>query len=107
MNEVVYLESLFSRDGRYEMDAERRIAVGNRVKGALAVEIVSTAARCNAGLAATLLYGSKTWLLQKKNEIKINTVEIGSLRTICGFSLSDRPIRERYTEWQILARIQR
>ena len=36
MNEVVYLGSMFSRDGRYEMDVERRIAAGNRVNGALA-----------------------------------------------------------------------
>ena len=35
MNEVVYLVSLFSRDGRYRIDAERRIVVGNRVNCAL------------------------------------------------------------------------
>ena len=33
---MVYLGSMFSRDGRYEMDAERRIAAGNWVNGALA-----------------------------------------------------------------------
>ena len=36
VNEVVYLGSMFSRDGRYEMYVERRIAAGNRVNGALA-----------------------------------------------------------------------
>ena len=49
MNEVVYLGSMFSRDGRYEMDVERRIAVGNRVNEALAALMrrrnVSKAAR--------------------------------------------------------------
>ena len=49
VNEVVYLGSMFSRDGRYEMDVEKRIAAGNRVKGALAALMrwrkVSTAAR--------------------------------------------------------------
>ena len=35
VNEVVYLGSMFSRNGRYEMDAERRIAAGNRANGAL------------------------------------------------------------------------
>ena len=35
MNEVVYLGSMFSRDGRYEMDVKRRIAAGNKVNGAL------------------------------------------------------------------------
>ena len=49
MNEVVYLGSMFSRDGRYDMDAERRIAAGNKINGALAALMrrrnVSTAAR--------------------------------------------------------------
>ena len=47
--EVVYLGSMFSRDGRYEMDAERRVAAGNKVNAALAALMrrrnVSTAAR--------------------------------------------------------------
>ena len=33
---VVYLGSMFSRDGRYEMDVERLIAAGNRDNRALA-----------------------------------------------------------------------
>ena len=64
MNEVVYLGSMFSRDGRYEMDVERRIAADNRVNGAL-----------TAVLVPTLLYGSKSWVLKKKNERKINALE--------------------------------
>ena len=36
MNEVVYLGNMFVRDGRYDMDVERRIAAGNRVNGAIA-----------------------------------------------------------------------
>ena len=36
VNEVVYLGSMFSRDGRYEMDVERRIVAGNKVNRALA-----------------------------------------------------------------------
>ena len=31
VNEVIYLGSIFSRDGRYEKDVEMRIAVINRV----------------------------------------------------------------------------
>ena len=49
MNEVVYLGSMFSRNGRYEMDVERCIAAGNKVNGALAALMrrrnVCTAAR--------------------------------------------------------------
>ena len=49
VNEVVYLGSMLSRDGRYDMDVGRRIAAGNKVNGALAALIrqrnFSTAAR--------------------------------------------------------------
>ena len=105
---------LFSRDGRYEIrryedtrdeiDVDlststfsSRIAAGDKVNGALASLMrrrnVSTAARLavdNAVLVPTLLYGSETWVLQKKNERKINAVEMRSLRKICRVSLADR-----------------
>ena len=75
MNEVVYLGSMFSRDGRYEMDVESRIAAGNKVNGTLAAlmrrQNVSIAARLTVHytvLVPSLLYGSETWVLQKKNE---------------------------------------
>ena len=96
VNEVVYLGSMFSRDGRYEMDAERRSAAGSKVNGALAALIrrryVSTAARLavhNTVLVPTLVYGSETWVLQKKNEKKMNAVEMLALHKICGDSLAD------------------
>ena len=61
-----HLGSMFSRDGGHEIDAKRRIAAGNRVKGALAALMgrrnVSTAARLavrNAVLVPTLLYAAK------------------------------------------------
>ena len=53
---------------------------------------VSTAARLavhNAVLVPTLLYGSKTWVLQK-NARKMNPMEMGSLCRICGVSLADQ-----------------
>ena len=83
VNEVVYLGSIFSRDGRYEMGAERRIAAGNMVNGVLTAlkrqQNVSTAARLavhNAVLVPTQLYGSETWVLQKKNERKTNAMQM-------------------------------
>ena len=95
VNEVVYLGSMFSRDGRY---------------GALAAlmrrQNVSTAARLavhNAVLVPTLLYGSETWVLQKKSERKMNAVEMRSLRRICEVSLESA--MKRYTESQVLARM--
>ena len=36
---VVYLGSMFSSDGRYEMDVKNLVAAGNRVDGALAALI--------------------------------------------------------------------
>ena len=63
---MVYLGSMFSRDGRYEMDVERRISADNKINVALAVLMrqrnVSTAARLaihNAMLVPTVLYGSE------------------------------------------------
>ena len=76
MNEVVHLGSMFSRDGIYERDMERRIATGNRGNGAALAALmrlrnVSTAARLsvnNAVLVPTLLYGRETWVIKKKNK---------------------------------------
>ena len=93
VNGMVYLESMLSRDGRYEMDAERRIVTGNKVNGALAAlmrrQNVSTAARL-AVRNAMLLYVSETWVLQKRNERKMSAVEMQSYRRICRVSLADR-----------------
>ena len=44
-NEEVYLGGMISRDGRYEMDAERRVAAGNSVNGALAALLKSQSAQ--------------------------------------------------------------
>ena len=61
VNNVVYLGSMFSRDGRFEMDVEGRIAAGNKVNGALAAltrrRYVSTGARFAVHNA--VLYGVK------------------------------------------------
>ena len=97
-----------------EMDVEKRIAANNRVNGVLAALMrrrnVSTAARLvvfNAVLVPTLLYGSETWELQKKNEKKMNTVEMRSLRRICGVSFADRIRNEKIhrmastSHWQV------
>ena len=57
---------------------------------------VSTAARVavdNAVLVPALLYGSERWVLQKKNERKLNAVEMRSLCRICKDSIADQIIR--------------
>ena len=68
---------------------ERRISARYRANGALAALMrrrnVSTAA-----FVPTLLYDGETWVLQKKNERKVNGVQMRSLCRICGVSLADR-----------------
>ena len=66
---------------------KRYIGAGNRINGSLAALMtrrkVSTAARLpvhNAVLVPALLYGSETWVLQKKKERKMNVVEMRYLR---------------------------
>ena len=79
---------------------------GNRVNGTLisfvASQNVSQKARLavhNGVLVPTLMYGSESWVWQKKHESKINAVEMRSLRSMCGVTLNDRLrndlIRER------------
>ena len=55
-------------------------------------------------LVLTLLYVDETLVLQKKNERKINAVEMQPLHKICGVSLVGRT-RNEETEWLVLARI--
>ena len=84
VKEVVYLRSMFNRDGRYEMDVERRIAASNMVNGAL------TALMRYTKLMQCWYRRCDTAAEQKKNERKMNAVEIRSLRRICGVSLAHR-----------------
>ena len=72
--------NMFSSDGRYEMDAERRIAAGTRVKGALAALMtrrnVSTAARLAVLNAVLVPYRqirlSQGFLTKKKKTYSAN-----------------------------------
>ena len=75
---------MFSRNGLYEIDAERHIAAGNRVNGALAALMrrrnVSTAARF-AVHNAVLLYDGETWVLHKKEGVHEKSMR--TLRRAC------------------------
>ncbi|KAG7300726.1 hypothetical protein JYU34_015052 [Plutella xylostella] len=106
VNEFVYLGSLFTRDGKCEGDIERRVKAGNKVNGALHSFMGSQSVSQKARLAVhggvlvpTLMYGSESWVWQKKNESRVNAVEMRSLRSMCGLKLNDRIrnsiIRER------------
>ncbi|CAK1597415.1 unnamed protein product [Parnassius mnemosyne] len=95
VDEFVYLGCVFSRDGRYDKDIERRVNAGNRVNGALHSIVksqnVSKKARMaihNAVLVPTLMYGSESWVWQKKHESRINAVEMRSLRSMLGMKLN-------------------
>ncbi|CAH1645106.1 unnamed protein product [Spodoptera littoralis] len=65
-------------------------------------KIISSKARLavmQCVLTPTLMYGSESWVWQKKHESRINAVEMRALRSMCGLKLSDRVknsvIRER------------
>ena len=53
---------------------------------------------CNAVLVKMLSYGSETWVLEKRNEKKMNAVEIRSFRRTSGVSLADRIRDEKIRE---------
>ena len=46
----------------------------------------------------TLLHGSEMWVLQKKNERKMNAMKMRSLRRIYEVSLLIESVMKRYTE---------
>ena len=69
---------------------KRRIAAGNRVNSALAALVGRT--HCSVGTDAVIR--QLKWVLQKKNERKINTMEMRSFSRIYGVSLADRTRNE-------------
>ncbi|KAI5640894.1 reverse transcriptase (RNA-dependent DNA polymerase) domain-containing protein [Phthorimaea operculella] len=106
VKEFVYLGSKFTSDGKFESDIERRVNAGNMVNGALHAFMNSQKVSNKARLAVhrgvlvpTLMYGSESWVWQKKHESRINAVEMRALRSMIGVKLSDRiknrVIRER------------
>ncbi|KAI5644408.1 reverse transcriptase (RNA-dependent DNA polymerase) domain-containing protein [Phthorimaea operculella] len=106
VKEFVYLGSKFTSDGKCESDIERRVNAGNMVNGALHAFMNSQKVSNKARLAVhrgvlvpTLMYGSESWVWQKKHESRINAVEMRALRSMIGVKLSDRirnsVIRER------------
>ncbi|GBP49869.1 Protein YIF1B-B [Eumeta japonica] len=97
VEKLVYLGSLFKNDGKDDRDIERRVNVGNEMNGALLAiknsKTVSQQSRLaihNGVLIPTLMYGGKSWLWQKKNESRINAVEMRSLRSMCRVSRKDK-----------------
>ena len=97
VNEFLYLGSLISRNGKTEDDMKRRVNMADRMNGALMNVIrnknISKKARVavhNGVLVPTIMYGSESWIMQKKDESKLNAVEMRSLRNICRKSLRDR-----------------
>ena len=89
-----------------ESDIERRVKAGNMVNDALHSFMSSRKVSQRARLAvhrgvlvSTLMYGSESWVWQKKHESRINAVEMRALRSMIGVKLSDRVrnsvIRER------------
>ncbi|GBP22099.1 hypothetical protein EVAR_94139_1 [Eumeta japonica] len=97
VKEFVYLGNLFANYGKVHRDIERRANAGNKANGALLAIMHSKSVSRHA--ISTLIYGSESWVWQKKNESKTNVVELRVLRNICGVSLKNRcgnsDLRER------------
>ncbi|GBP64728.1 hypothetical protein EVAR_56760_1 [Eumeta japonica] len=86
VKEFVYLGSLFTNNGKHDREIERKVNAGNKVNGALLAIMNSKSfsrqvrlAIHNGILIPTPMYGSEDWIWQKKNENRINAVEIRSL----------------------------
>lgn len=118
VNEFVYLGSMFTRNGRYDEDIKRRVNAANRVSGALhcmmASRTVSKEARLavhNSVFVPTLMYGSESWVWQKKHASKVNACEMRVLRSICGVTRRERvrnvTVRERCGTKGIVTRIEK
>ncbi|KAI5642761.1 hypothetical protein NE865_05287 [Phthorimaea operculella] len=104
MNEALKKKGMkVNVNGKCESDIERRVNAGNMVNGALHAfmnsQKVSNKAVHRGVLVPTLMYGSESWVWQKKHESRINAVEMRALRSMIGVKLSDRirnsVIRER------------
>ncbi|XP_063542355.1 uncharacterized protein LOC134750982 [Cydia strobilella] len=97
VKEFVYLGTLFTRNGKHDKDIERRVSAGNRVNGALNAFMSSQKVSQKARLAVhrgvlvpTLMYGSESWVWQKRHQSQVNAVEMRALRSVCGVRLQDR-----------------
>ncbi|GBP33317.1 hypothetical protein EVAR_30905_1 [Eumeta japonica] len=83
VKEFVYLGSLFAYDGKHNTDIERR------VNGALLAIMNSKSDSREARLAVhngvlnpIYMYGSESWMWQKKHESGINAVAMPPLRSV-------------------------
>ncbi|GBP92531.1 hypothetical protein EVAR_61850_1 [Eumeta japonica] len=81
VKEFVYLGSLFTNDNKHDIDMERKVNAGNKANATLLAimntKSVSRQARLaihNGVLIPALMYGSESWVWQKKNESRINVV---------------------------------
>lgn len=78
------------RDGIYKLNEERHIDGGRKMNGALAIllrrQCSYTLGRTQCGSGDCHIIGSETWVLQKKNERKVNAVQ---MRILWKYAKSD------------------
>jgi hypothetical protein len=77
MKNYVFISD-FTRDGKCDSDIERKVNGGNTVNGALYAfmnsRVVSKKAQLavhNEVLLPTLMYGSESWVWQKKHKMEV------------------------------------
>ena len=93
-----YLGSIFTNDGKIDLDIANRRQKGNRVYYALSKSIlgkteidISTKLEVyNTVAVPTILYSCETWTIDKKHEDKIIATEMKYLRKIAGKTKWDR-----------------
>lgn len=97
VSEFVYLGRAFGRNGKMENEIKRRVNAGRRVLGCMGDvvkrECISKEAKIavyKTVMVPTLLYGSESWVCQKRHLSKVNAVGMDYLRRVCGKNRRDR-----------------
>ena len=119
VEEFVYLGSVFTSDGKFVQDIERRRAGATRAFGTLKRRLwgrreVSLKVKMtifNAVVLPVLLYGATAWLLTQTEERRLDAFEMRMLRGIVGVRWDDfvrnEDIRERLCQPPVSVKLRR
>ena len=105
VNEFVYLGSMFDRNGRIDGEITRRVNAGAQVVDAMNKfardERLSKGARMavyGSVVVPVLMYGSETWVWQKRHRSRITACEMRYLRGVRGVMRRDCVRNEQVLE---------
>ena len=96
---------MFDRNGRIDGEITRRVNAGAQVVGAMSKfardERLSKGARMavyGSVVVPVLMYGSETWVWQKRHRSRITACEMRYLRGVCGVTRRDCVRNEQVLE---------